>query len=105
VNDLEVYQYLDWIIRYSCLKAGAPEFGIVDHAELINGIARSNSDIYKLVSDFVSAYKSWFEFSKQMISIWESGRPTTSELEKMTSLTDQRDQVRRLLADKLKSIQ
>lgn len=105
MNDLEVYQYLDWIIRYSCLKAGAPEFGIVDHAELIRGIEGSNREIYKLVSDFVNAYEAWFEFSKQMTSIWKTGSPTTSQLEQLICITAHRDQKRNLLAERLKSIQ
>ena|ERR1035437_6532546 len=101
----EVYQSLDWAIRYACVRVGVAEFGVIEHEELLPRIARANLEVYGLLTAFLNAYQAWFASTDNIIRAGKGGgKVTAEEYQKLQALTNQRDETRRRLAERLNTL-
>jgi hypothetical protein len=104
MNKYEVYQFFDLTIRYACRRVGAPEFGIVDHEELLQGMAKTNREVYSLLAAFLDAYQAWFELTNEIITQGRGGNLNPAEFQKLQALNNRRDETRKRLSEMIKTL-
>jgi hypothetical protein len=104
ISDQDAAHLVDLAIRYTCARLHIPEFGVIDHDELLSRIATRDSEIHRLLIDFLASYRAWFQFHKQIDAEGRQGRLTAAETQRLMSLTDTKDNTRNLIVEKLKSM-
>ena len=104
ISDEDAAQLVDLAIRYTCAKLRVPEFGIIEHDELLSRIAARDAEVHRLLSDFLISYRPWFEFHKNIDAEGRQGQLTPAEIQHLMRLSDRKDATRRLIVERLKSI-
>lgn len=97
MTQANVYEFFDLSIRYICQRVGAPEFGIIEHDELLAGIARANPQLHEKTRAFLDAYRNWFEFTDKLIREGRAASSNDADLHRLNELVRSRDETREQL--------
>jgi hypothetical protein len=104
ITDQDVALWMELGIRYTCAKLRVPEFGVIDHGELLARIATKDVEVHRLLTDFLNSYKAWFEFHKEIDRQGKQGRLSAGETQQLMTLTERKDTTRARIVERLQSI-
>jgi hypothetical protein len=104
ITKQDAAQLIDLAIRYTCVKLRVSEFGIIEHDELLAGIAAKDAETHRLLRDFLTSYSAWFEFHESIDRQGKQGRLSETETRHLMELSNRKDATRAQIVKQLKSM-
>ena len=104
ITDQDAAQLIDLSIRYTCAKLQVREFGIIEHDELLAGIRRKDPETCGILMEFLTSYRAWFQFHKNLDRDGKQGALSHAEIQELEALSTKKDAGRTRITERLRHL-
>ncbi|HWE94220.1 MAG TPA: hypothetical protein VG269_09670 [Tepidisphaeraceae bacterium] len=102
ISEIEVLAHVGHVARKVAEKLRIKDFDWLPTVELLTQIDKADSKARGHLGSFISAYRHWYAFHREMDQVGKQGFLNSHEAARLVNLVGMRDKTRRELADYVK---